>query len=84
MFILKKMVTGTSFLLVTSASHMRTMALSRKLGMNPMPAPADFMLQKRQGIHPGGFFPNAGAVRRMERAFHEYLGLIWSRIRRQI
>jgi uncharacterized SAM-binding protein YcdF (DUF218 family) len=73
------------FVLVTSASHMpRSMALFRKLRMNPIPAPADYLVKKRQKIGPGLFFPNTGGLRKMERLFHEYLGLWWARLRGQV
>ena len=67
-------------ILVTSASHMpRSMFLFQKSGMNPIPAPTDYRVKKRQKISPGIFFPSAGNLRKMEIAFHEYLGLAWGR-----
>ena len=73
------------FVLVTSASHMpRSMALFRKFQMNPIPAPADYLVKKRQKIGPSLFFPNLESLRKMERVFHEYLGLGWARLRGQI
>ncbi|MBW2594679.1 MAG: YdcF family protein [Deltaproteobacteria bacterium] len=67
------------FILVTSASHMpRSMVLFRKSGMEPIPAPTDYRVKKRQRLSPGVFFPNAGNLRKMEMVFHEYLGLCWT------
>ncbi len=73
------------FILITSASHMpRSVALFEKLGMTPIPAPADYPGRKRQGISPGMFFPSAGGLAKAERVFYEYLGLAWARLRGQI
>ena len=75
--LVQKIVGDERFILVTSASHMpRSMALFRKSGMEPIPAPTDYRVKERQGISPGVFFPNAGSLRKMEMVFHEYLGLI--------
>ena len=80
-----KIVGEEKFILVTSASHMpRSMALFQKLGMNPIPAPTDYCVQKRKRIDPGAFFPNIGSLSKMERVFHEYLGLGWARLSGQI
>jgi len=73
------------FVMVTSASHMpRAMALFRKSGMEPIPAPTDYLVKKPLKFSPGVFFPGAGNLRRMERAFHEYLGLAWASLSGQI
>jgi len=82
---IKKIVEDEPFVLVTSASHMpRSMALFQKLNMNPIPAPADYLVKNRQRIVPGLYFPNANNLRKMELVFHEYLGLGWARLRGQI
>jgi uncharacterized SAM-binding protein YcdF (DUF218 family) len=82
---IKEIVRDKRFVLVTSASHMpRSMALFEKLQMNPIPAPTDYLVKKRQKIGPGLFFPNVESLRKMERVFHEYLGLGWARLRGQV
>ena len=82
----KKIVGSDKFVLVTSASHMpRSMALFRAQGMAPIPAPTDYMVKQREGgLTPGDFFPNAGALEKAERAIHEYLGMVWGKVRGQI
>lgn len=74
------------FILVTSASHMpRAMGLFRKQGMEPIPAPTDYMVKKRDGgLSPGVFFPSSEALETAERAIHEYLGMVWARLRSQM
>jgi len=83
--LIQKIVGDNSFILVTSASHMpRSIALFEKRGMRPIPAPTDYWVKKRQRISPGIFFPNADNLRKAEKAFHEYLGLAWAKLRGQI
>jgi len=74
------MVGKAPFVLVTSAAHMpRSVALFRKQGMAPIPAPAAF--QALEDRNPAGFHPAVSALRKSEAAFHEYLGCIWSSLR---
>jgi len=81
----KDIVGNHPFALVTSAVHIpRSVALFRKQGMNPIPAPTMHLKRKKQKINPGLFFPNAKALRKSENAFHEYIGLIWAKLRGQI
>jgi uncharacterized SAM-binding protein YcdF (DUF218 family) len=76
------MINGKKLILVTSAAHMpRSMALFAKHGMEPIPAPTDYLFKKGQGLGPNPFFPNAGHVSQVETAVHEYLGLAWAWLR---
>ena len=69
-------------ILVTSASHMpRSVILFRKYGLDPIPAPADFSVKQRTNLNPRSFFPSASALQNMERVFHEYLGMLWSKLK---
>ena len=55
------------FFLVTSASHMRrSVALFKKVGTNPIPAPTHFLVHESSGLSPGDFFPGSGGFRRAE------------------
>jgi len=79
---IKETVGSAPFVVVTSAAHLpRAMGLLRKLGLAPIPAPADVTSGKAPGLHLGDLFPAAENVRRVESAIHEYLGLIWSGLR---
>lgn len=82
----KEIVGKEEFILVTSASHMpRAMALFKKQGMEPIPAPTDYMVKKREeGLRPGMFFPSASSLERAGRIIHEYLGMVWGKLRSQI
>ncbi len=68
--------------LVTSASHMpRSMTLFKRYGMSPLPAPTDHLTKEPGSISPRMFYPSAESLWNAERAFHEYLGLIWLRLK---
>ncbi len=83
---IKEIVGTDKFILVTSASHMpRSMALFRKHDMKPIPAPTDYMVMESEGgLTPGVFFPNAGALEKAGTAIHEYLGMMWAKVRGQV
>jgi len=82
----KEIVGKDRFILVTSASHMpRAMALSRKQEMEPIPASTGYMVKKREGgLSPETFFPSAGSMEKVGRAIHEYLGMVWAKLRSQM
>jgi uncharacterized SAM-binding protein YcdF (DUF218 family) len=82
---IKKIIGEETFVLVTSASHMpRAMALFKSVGLEPIPAPTDYWTKAVQVTRPQGFFPSAYSLVNTERAFYEYLGLAWAKIRGQI
>ena len=76
---------GDSLVLVTSAYHMpRSMALFTGAGLACIPAPTNYLIKRHQLFNPDRLFPNSGAIRRAETVAHEYLGIIWSRLRHRI
>jgi uncharacterized SAM-binding protein YcdF (DUF218 family) len=85
--LIQKMVGNNLFVLVTSASHMpRSMALFKKLGMQPIPAPTDYRVKERQGqeVILYAFFPGVDELQKAETAVYEYLGLAWAKLRGRI
>lgn len=81
---LKYLLMDKPFILVTSASHMpRSIAMFRKLGMEPVPAPAGHIVKgsNNEKINPVSFFPGGDAITRWEAAFYEYMGLAWAKVR---
>ena len=83
---LRELLGKERFALVTSAGHLpRTMAMFRKAGMNPIPAPTDYQTAgESSGMgYVLGLIPHAGASLMIERALHEYLGLFWAKLRGQ-
>jgi len=82
---IKPIVKNEKFILVTSALHMpRSMAMFRKLGMNPIPAPTGHKVKDSQTLNPLLFIPNAGDLLKSEAGLHEYLGMVWSKLKGQI
>jgi len=82
---IKPMVGNESFVLVTTASHIpRSMALFKKLGMNPIPSPIGHSIRDGQGLNPDSFFPSTGNLHKTELAIHEYIGMTWSKLRGQM
>jgi uncharacterized SAM-binding protein YcdF (DUF218 family) len=73
----KVIIGENKFALVTSATHMhRAMMLFKKQGMNPIAAPTDFKRTNTQDYVPG-----VTSFRNSKIAIHEYLGILWSKIR---
>jgi len=68
--------------LVTSAWHLpRAMALCRRQGLDALACPADFVT-RATGARPADFFHwNVSGLEDSTRAFHEWLGLGWARLR---
>ena len=83
--LIHRIVGRQRFVLVTSASHMpRSLALFRDLGMDPIPAPTDYLVKQREEEGKTGplrFFPRPDNLLKAEIAVYEYLGLAWARIR---
>lgn len=76
----EKTIRGEQFILVTSAGHMpRCMGVFRKLGMDPIPAPTDF--QAGKDPFSAGYAPTIEHLRFSEMALHEYVGILWYRLR---
>jgi len=83
--LIKPIVNDDKFVLVTSASHMhRSMAMFKKLGMNPIPAPVGHRFKNVQDSNPLDYFPSSYNLVKSQRAVHEYLGMIWASLIGQI
>jgi uncharacterized SAM-binding protein YcdF (DUF218 family) len=80
--IIAKMIGREPFILVTSAAHMpRSMGLFKKRGMQPIPAPTEYLSREAPGPNPTWFFPRSSSLQQVETAVHEYLGLAWAWLR---
>lgn len=83
--IIQSMIGNEQFILVTSSSHLpRSMALFKKLGMNPIPAPTQSIEERLLVSGPDPYFPNSMNLQKSEMALHEYLGIVWAELRGQI
>ena len=70
------------FILVTSAFHMpRAMALFRHAGAQPIAAPTHHLSLDEPGISLDEVVPSPEAMGNLESGWHEYLGILWSRLR---
>lgn len=73
------------FILVTSAIQMpRAMALFQRLGMNAIPAPANFEGQGTTESFAMKFSPSVVALNQSTIAWHEQVGTLWERLRGQL
>ena len=76
---LKETLKKEPFFLVTSAYHMpRAIWIFKKLGTNPIPAPADFKGKNQYNFF--DLFPNAENLRNSDLVFHEYLGILFYKL----
>lgn len=80
---MKTGLNGESCVLVTSAGHMpRAMGAFKRQGIDCLPAPVEYYT-----FHPLTFFDYLPSLRNLmlsDLAVHEYLGLIWYRLRGRI
>lgn len=76
---MKKIVGEKPFILVSSATHMpRAYQIFTELGLHPIAAPTDYdAVGDSEWVH----MPKGDALQGSEKAFHEYYGLIWERIK---
>jgi uncharacterized SAM-binding protein YcdF (DUF218 family) len=74
---------GTIFL-VTEATHMyRSEKCFRKVGIDVKPAPCDHHVGRLEVV-PSTFLPSARGASQLVRASHEWLGVVWYRLRGRI
>jgi uncharacterized SAM-binding protein YcdF (DUF218 family) len=80
---LKDKLEHGDFFLVTSAGHMpRSMGVFKKLNMNPMPAPTDYM--SRKNYMAISYLPSPLHLYYSDLAVHEYLGILWYKLKKYI
>lgn len=77
---MKEIVGDRRVVLVTSAGHMpRSMMVFRKAGMQPIPAPTDYLTFKN--FLAISYLPSPLHLKNSDLAIHEYIGILWYRIR---
>ena len=78
----KRIVGNNPFYLVTSAYHMkRSLFIFKELGMNPIPAPCDFLTEKPTF---SDYFPSWRGFRKSTVALHEYIGMLYYRLKEEL
>jgi uncharacterized SAM-binding protein YcdF (DUF218 family) len=81
----RNIVRKDRFILVTSASHMpRSVALFKKVGLRPIPAPTNHRVVEGKIMSPGDFLPSTGSLSKAESATYEYLCMAWSKMRNKL
>jgi len=76
---MSQIIGSDRFVLLTSASHMpRAMALFHEAGMDPLPAPIEYLVKSRSSYE--NWVPSSSSLQLSERAIYEYLGLLWLRL----
>jgi uncharacterized SAM-binding protein YcdF (DUF218 family) len=76
--LLKPILGKNRFALVTSAYHIRRSVLNfRRMGLDPVPAPSDFITKGGFHLGLGTLLPSPAALDLSQRAIHEYLGTLW-------
>lgn len=79
---LKKRIGKEKFILVTSAAHMkRAMILFENEGLNPIASPTNHLSHENKSLN--SYFSSQNLYK-VESAFHEYLGLVWIKVREYI
>ena len=76
---IKKLLGDKPFILITAAYHMpRAMMIFKHEGLHPLAAPADFMRESKWFWLT---YPSAHNLRYTERALHEYIGIVWLKVK---
>ena len=79
---MKTILANEPFILVTSATHMpRAMMLFKSLGLHPIPAPTNFYKGKFEGYFR---LPSIEFFHTSQIAMHEYIGILWSKLKASI
>lgn len=80
--LVQKIIGTDRFVLVTSAVHLpRSVKLFEKRGLKPIPAPADRVVPSGIPVGFGDLIPNTHRLLQTDTAYHEYVGLIWAKLR---
>lgn len=70
-------VNPDNLILVTSASHIsRAMLHFKSVGLSPLPAPTHYLAKRGVGAGFQYWVPSAGNLKKSERAWYEFLGLL--------
>lgn len=78
---MKKLVGTKPFYLVSSASHLpRAMALFQKQGLKPIAMPSGYLEKRTLWLN----FISANEAYKTQIALHEYIGLLWGKIKGSI
>jgi uncharacterized SAM-binding protein YcdF (DUF218 family) len=72
---------ANQLILVTDALHMpRAMMLFRKAGLDPIPAPTNFIIKYGKNPISPDWWPSPGNIEMFGKAVHEYAGIVWGKV----
>jgi uncharacterized SAM-binding protein YcdF (DUF218 family) len=81
--VLQGLLGGAPFVLVTSAAHMkRAVGIFQEFGMQPVPAPTDFIIKNKPGGTIESWLPNCGNLWISQRVIYEWFGEIWASMKK--
>jgi uncharacterized SAM-binding protein YcdF (DUF218 family) len=81
--VLQGLLGGAPFVLVTSAAHMkRAVGIFQEFGMQPGPAPTDFIIKNKPGGTIESWLPNCGNLWISQRVIYEWFGEIWASMKK--
>ena len=82
---LEPLLRGESFMLVTSALHLRRAILTfQSYGMQPIPVPTDYLIKRHVVKPPGTCFPSTANLELSRRIIYEWIGTIWGTVKKSI
>ncbi len=82
--LLKPMLEDKTFILVTSCYHMpRAMGLFRGQGLDPIAGSAEVKFGSTLPFNYDQLIPGVGSMSNLNIAIHEYLGMLWAKMRGQ-
>lgn len=75
----KRFANRYNLILITDAIHMkRSLYHFHNQGLNPVPAPANFIVKTVDGSFAKQLIPSGATLSNVERTMHEYIGLLWA------
>lgn len=81
--LLQPLLQEQPFLLVSSAAHMaRAMAIFSQRGMDPIAAPTDYIIKEHLNPPAAAYFPSSGNLALSKRIIYEWIGTVWSKIKK--
>jgi len=76
---IKEVLKDQKFILVTSAYHLpRAMIIFKSVGLGPIPAPTDFLIKDSDSAVS---FINSTQLNKSTKAWHEYIGILWFKLK---
>lgn len=70
-------------IIITNATHMpRAIMYFRRVGLNPIAAPTNHLIKSSPYQNSLNFLPSADNIGEIECAMHEYIGILWAKLKK--